>query len=89
MRRTHTALRRGGIRYAAADGPLLAFTRSAEGETILTAANNSEREVSFPFRAQTLRPLLDGTASVRPAGSDTLTITLPPMTGGMWLTEKG
>jgi len=73
----------------ASDGPLLAFTRSDNEQTILTAANNGEREVSFVLRARTLRPLLPCSASVYPAGPDTVTITLPPMAGGMWLAEKG
>jgi len=89
VRKEHTALRRGEITYVASDGPLLAFTRSDNEQTILTAANNGEREVSFVLRARTLRPLLPCSASVYPAGPDTVTITLPPMAGGMWLAEKG
>ena len=44
LRRTHPALRRGDLRYVAGEGGLLAFTRSAEGETILCACNAGEGE---------------------------------------------
>ena len=88
VRRSHTPLRRGEIRYVAASGPLLAFTRTSAGNTILTAANNGTREVSFLFPSRVLCPLLGSGAAVHSTGPDTVCITLPPMTGGMWLAEK-
>ena len=39
LRRDHPALRRGDLRFVAAQGPLLAFTRSVEEETVLFLCN--------------------------------------------------
>ena len=86
-RKAHRALRRGDISYVAANGPLLAFTRSAEGKTILIAANNSNRAATFSFPAKRLVPLLDSTATLRSA-ANTVSVTLSPLSGGMWLTEE-
>ena len=42
LRKEHTALRRGDIQYLLGEGPLLAFTRVDEKESLLCAFNNSE-----------------------------------------------
>ena len=39
LRKDHPALRRGTIRYVAADGPLLAFARADDGEEVLCVCN--------------------------------------------------
>ena len=42
LRRDHSALRRGDIRYVAGKGPVLAFVRRDKQEQVLCAVNNSE-----------------------------------------------
>ena len=42
LRRDHSALRRGDIRYVAGKGPVLAFVRRDKQEQVLCAFNNSE-----------------------------------------------
>lgn len=69
LRWTHPALRRGDIRYLAAQGSLLAFTRSAEGETILCACNAGDTPRQMPMTGT----ILVGDGSV----SDGV-LTLPP-----------
>ncbi len=44
LRKESKALRKGDIRYIAAEGPVLAFARSVEGESVLCAVNTSEEE---------------------------------------------
>ena len=69
-RRKLTPLRRGDIRYLRAEGRVLAFTRSAEGQTVLAAVNAGDTPVSIPL------PWAD------PEDADQeQTVTLPPMTG--------
>jgi len=43
MRKTCLALRKGDLKYLKAEGGILAFTRSYEGQTILCAANAGEQ----------------------------------------------
>lgn len=54
LRRESRALRRGDLRYVAGRGPLLAFTRSYEGETVLCAVNTSEEEQTFTWEGGTV-----------------------------------
>ena len=88
LRRDHPALRRGDIRYVAGQGPLLAFTRSAAGETILCACNAGDgpaaMELGFP---RELTPLL-GRAHVDP-GEEGPTLTIPPLSGTAFLVHEG
>jgi len=86
LRKSHRSLRRGNISYVAAQGPLLAFTRSYEGETLLVAANNGEATLTFSAPAPSLR-LLTGNGSVSSDGNHSCRITLPPMAGSIWLVE--
>ena len=76
------------IRYRAAQGPLLAFTRSAAGETILCACNAGDgpaaMELGFP---RELTPLL-GRAHVDP-GEEGPTLTIPPLSGAAFLVHEG
>ena len=88
LRRDHPALRRGDIRYVAGQGPLLAFTRSAAGETILCACNAGDgpaaMELGFPGE---LTPLL-GRAHVDP-GEEGPTLIIPPLSGAAFLVHEG
>ena len=43
LRKQHPALRRGTIRYVAADGPLLAFVRAADDDRLLCAFNAGDK----------------------------------------------
>lgn len=86
LRRTQDPLRRGNLCYVAAEGGLLAFTRSEGGHTLLIAANNGTNEASFRLSAGGLRSLL-GSAAVSDNGDGTITITLAAMSGGVWVLE--
>lgn len=54
LRRKSKALRRGDIRYVAAEGPVLAFIRSLDGETVLCAVNASDEERPLAWREEEL-----------------------------------
>ena len=47
-RRRSPALRKGDLKYVRAEGPVLAFTRTFEGQTVLAAANLSGETVRLP-----------------------------------------
>lgn len=83
LRKDHLSLRRGDICYVAAKGPLLAFTRSLEGRSILIGANNSDAPVSFSLTVGRRCPnFLMGKGECRPAlGKGRYVLTLPPMGG--------
>ena len=87
LRKEHTALRRGDIRYVAGRGPLLAFARSDGQETLLCAFNAGEDHQAL--RAPGLRvhpePLL-GRAHVQ-EDEDGLKLVLPPQSGAAFLAE--
>ena len=53
LRKTTAALRRGGLAYLTADGPLLAFSRTLGRETVIAAANrgDSPAHLELPFAA--------------------------------------
>ena len=79
-RRDHPALRRGDIRYLAARGGLLAFSRSAEGEVLLCACNAGTEPAELPLEGR-WADLWEG--SLCPAGEEegTSLLSLPPLTG--------
>jgi cyclomaltodextrinase len=54
LRKKSKALRRGDISYIAAEGPVLAFTRSVEGEMVLCAVNAGEEEKNLCWMGKTL-----------------------------------
>ena len=87
LRKDHPSLRRGDIRYVEGQGPVLAFLREGEGETILCACNAGEEQerLSLPFPAG-LTPLL-GRAHVD-QGEDGLTLLLPPQSGVAFLVTQ-
>ena len=60
MRKTLPALRKGDIRYLAADGSLLAFVRTEGKQKILCAANAGEDEATLPLPGKAKLLLGDG-----------------------------
>ena len=80
LRKDHTALRRGAIRYVCGQGPLLAFLREDESEAVLCACNAGEEPVAFDAPLSgALAPLL-GRAHVE-REEETFRIMVPPRTG--------
>ncbi len=79
-RRTLPPLRRGDIQYIRAEGGVLAFTRTWEGDTVLCAANGGEELARLELPGSWAD--LDGMVT-HPARRDTglARIDLPPMTG--------
>ncbi len=60
LRRTLPALRKGDIRYLAADGSLLAFVRAEGKQKILCAANAGDEEATLPLPGKAKILLGDG-----------------------------
>ena len=79
-RRTLPPLRRGDIQYIRAEGGVLAFTRTWEGDTVLCAANGGGEPARLELPGSWAD--LDGMVT-HPARRDTglARIDLPPMTG--------
>ena len=85
LRKTHPALRRGTIRYVAAEGPLLAFARADDGEEILCVCNAGDGPVTLPLPGNTASPLA-GSPALSPLEEDEgIQITLPPRSGAALL----
>ena len=82
LRQESPALRRGDIRYRAAQGPLLAFTRSAEGETILAAFNTGGESAELRLEDAERIELLLGSARFQ-ISAQWHVLTLPPRTGSL------
>ena len=82
LRQECPALRRGDIRYRAAQGPLLAFTRSAEGETILAAFNTGGEPAELRLEDAERIELLLGSARFQISAQGHV-LTLPPRTGSL------
>ena len=88
LRRDHSALRRGDIRYLDGQGPLLAFTRSDGEETVLCVCNAGEETVPMkPELSGTLVPLL-GRAHVDQE-EDGPALIVPPRSGAVFLVGEG
>jgi len=80
LRRDHSALRRGDIRYVAGKGPVLAFVRWDKQEQVLCAFNNSEEPQRLELGdAGALAPLL-GRAHVDVEEGWT-SLVVPPQSG--------
>ena len=75
-RNTRPALRRGDIRYVAAEGHVLAFRRTWEGETVLAAANVGEEPETLPL-TRPARDILTGKIFPAP-GARHMEAVLPP-----------
>ena len=87
LRKDHPALRRGTIRYVAAEGPLLAFARADDGEEILCACNAGDASVTLPLPGKTASPLA-GSPALSPLEEDEgVQITLPPRSGAVLLMQ--
>ena len=86
-RKSRQALRRGDIRYEKAEGRVLAFTRSLDGETVLCAVNagHETETVTIPWEG-TAVDLLGGQAVEAEEGL--LTLELPPLTGRLLATPE-
>ena len=82
LRQESPALCRGDIRYRAAQGPLLAFTRSAEGETILAAFNTGGESAELRLEDAERIELLLGSARFQISAQGHV-LTLPPRTGSL------
>ena len=88
LRKTHPALRRGTIRYVAAEGPLLAFARADDGEEILSVCNAGDGPVTLPLPGNTASVLV-GSPALAPLEEDEgVQITLPPRSGAALLLGK-
>ena len=78
--RRHLApLRGGALRFVTAEGPILAFRRDCEGETLLCLVNRGDAETAFscPWEADAADSLLLGIRARAEGGR--LTCTLPPV----------
>ena len=86
-RKSRQTLRRGDIRYEKAEGRVLAFTRSLDGETVLCAVNagHEAETVTVPWEG-TAVDLLGGQAVEAEEGL--LTLELPPLTGRLLATPE-
>ena len=80
LRKEHTALRRGTICYVCGQGPLLAFLREDESETVLCACNAGEAPASFDLSLPGVPVPLLGRAHVE-REEESLHITVPPRSG--------
>ena len=80
LRKEHTSLRRGTIRYVWGRGPLLAFLREDREETVLCACNAGEEPASFDLETERVPVPLLGRAHVE-REEDQLRITVPPRSG--------
>ena len=88
LRKTHPALRRGTIRYVAAEGPLLAFARADDGEEILCVCNAGDGPVTLPLPGNTAS-ILVGSPALSPLEEDEgVQITLSPRSGAALLLGK-
>ena len=88
LRKTHPALRRGTIRYVAAEGPLLAFARADDGEEILCVCNAGDGPVTLPLPGKTAS-ILVGSPALSPLEEDEgVQITLSPRSGAALLLGK-
>ena len=88
LRKTHPALRRGTIRYVAAEGPLLAFARADDGEEILCVCNAGDGPVTLPLPGNTASVLV-GSPALAPLEEDEgVQITLSPRSGAALLLGK-
>ena len=88
LRQESPALSRGDIRYRAAQGPLLAFTRSAEGETILAAFNTGGESTELRLEDAERVELLLGSARFQISAQGHV-LTLPPRTGSLLKISEG
>ena len=82
LRQELPSLRRGDIRYRAACGHLLAFTRTWEEETVLAAFNTGDSPAELRLEDNERIELLLGSARFQ-ISSHGHVLTLPPRTGSL------
>lgn len=81
LRKEMTSLQRGTIDYLAAQGPLLAYTRTWEDQVALTVVNagDARTRMTLPWSASSARDIMTG--RVFPAGNGRLELTVNPLSG--------
>ena len=81
LRKEMTSLQRGTIDYLAAQGPLLAYTRTWEDQIALTVVNagDARTRMTLPWSAPSARDIMTG--RVFPAGNGRLELTVNPLSG--------
>ncbi len=79
LRKGSPALRRGELRWLAAEGPVLAFSRSAEGQTLIAALNLGESRRELPLPAGAAILLGEGRTALSADGRPV--VMLPPVSG--------
>lgn len=81
LRGTQEPLRRGALRYLRAEGPVLAFARDWNGETVIAAANAGEKtQTLFLDGVLAAEDLITGGVFSVPEGG-ALRVPLPPVSG--------
>jgi len=85
LRRSCAALQSGGIEYLCADGPLLAFARTAEGGRVVAACNAGETDatLTLPWPGAAAQDALTGRRFSARDGA--LALTLAPCEGMLLL----
>ncbi|MDR0381119.1 MAG: glycoside hydrolase family 13 protein [Oscillospiraceae bacterium] len=88
-RRRHEALQSGALSYLQAEGPLLAFARTAPGEYLAAVTNRAETACpcSLPWPAAAARDLLSG--EVFTARDGVVSPAMGPLRGRLLLAEPG
>ena len=83
LRRDCLPLRRGGLQWLCASGPLLAYSRTWEEQRFTTAVNASlePQTLTLPWKDEMVEDLLTGQRLTPKDG--TLELTLPPLTGAL------
>ena len=81
LRKEMTSLQRGTIDYLAAQGPLLAYTRTWEDQVALTVVNagDARTRMTLPWSTPSARDIMTG--RVFPAGNGRLELTVNPLFG--------
>ena len=81
LRKEMTSLQRGTIDYLAAQGPLLAYTRTWEDQVALTVVNagDARTRMTLPWSAPSARDIMTG--RVFSAGNGRLELTVNPLSG--------
>jgi alpha-glucosidase len=84
LRRHHPALSRGDLGDVDEDGAVLAFSRSADGETLTAVFNLSNVSADYTLPPGRYTPVDLPMVAGRPA--DDVSVTLPPL--GVWLARR-
>ena len=82
LRKQSLALRQGDIHYRVGKGPVLAFTRTLGGETVLAAFNTGSEEATLRLREHEEAQLLLGSARFH-VGPEGHLLTIQPRTASL------